>query len=103
MAESAGEQDRHGYNPSFWALSDDGFGARAISASYPLCIHRLRSHWWMAGGGPGRVEIVETVELRDPEGTAGSTIRRAGEPQRRLTEADFDSESVDVTVPGAAF
>ena len=101
VADAAGEQDGHGYNHSFWALSDNGFGTRANSASYLLCIYRLRFHWKTASGGSGNVELVETVELRDPEGRAGFKIRRADEPQRRLTGADFDPESMDVADDGS--
>ena len=86
---------------SFWALSDNGFGAKANSASYLLCIYRLRFHWKTAAGGDGSVELEETVELRDPHARAGFPIEREEEAGRRLTGADFDPESMDVGADGS--
>ncbi|MEE9161856.1 MAG: esterase-like activity of phytase family protein [Candidatus Neomarinimicrobiota bacterium] len=86
---------------SFWALSDNGFGAKTNSASYLLCIYRLRFHWRTVAGGDGSVELEETVELRDPHSRAGFPIEREEEAGRRLTGADFDPESMDVAADGS--
>ncbi|MEE9162727.1 MAG: esterase-like activity of phytase family protein, partial [Candidatus Neomarinimicrobiota bacterium] len=86
---------------SYWALSDNGFGAKVNSASYLLCIYRLRFHWKTAAGGEGSVELEETVELRDPHIRAGFPIEREDEAARRLTGADFDPESMDVASDGS--
>jgi len=87
---------------TYWALSDNGFGARINSSTYILCIYRLRIDWRTAAGGTGTVEVVETVELRDPQHKAGFTIRRDGDRSRRLTGADFDPESLEIG-PGGNF
>ncbi len=85
---------------TFWALSDNGFGARANSATYLLCIYRLRINWRTIDGGPGTVELLEVVELKDPRGKAGFTITREWDRQRRLTGADFDPESLEIGPDG---
>lgn len=85
---------------TFWALSDNGFGARTNSATYLLCIYRLRINWRTADGGPGTVELLEVVELKDPRGKAGFTIIREWDRQRRLTGADFDPESLEIGPDG---
>ena len=85
---------------TFWALSDNGFGARANSSTYLLCIYRLRINWRTADGGPGTVELLEVVELKDPGGKAGFAITREWDRDRRLTGADFDPESLEIGPAG---
>ncbi len=85
---------------TFWALSDNGFGARRNSATFLLAIYRLDIHWRTPAGGPGTVELLETVELRDPHGFAGRIVRKR-DPERRLTGADFDPESLHIAADGS--
>jgi glycerophosphoryl diester phosphodiesterase len=86
---------------TFWALSDNGFGIKANSSSYLLCIYRLRFKWKTAEGGPGEVEVVEVVELKDRSGLAGFKIVRDRDGLRRLTGADFDPESLELGLDGS--
>ena len=85
---------------TFWALSDNGFGARRNSGTYLLAIYRLDIHWRTPAGGSGTVELLETVELRDPHGFAGKRVRK-GDPDRHLTGADFDPESLYIAEDGS--
>lgn len=52
----------------WWALSDNGYGARANSADYELVIHRVRPTLSVTAADPGSIALLETVTLSDPEG-----------------------------------
>ncbi len=48
---------------TWWALADNGYGARANSADFQLVIHRLDPRWGDAAGP----RILTTAILRDPD------------------------------------
>jgi glycerophosphoryl diester phosphodiesterase len=48
---------------TWWALADNGFGARTNSADFQLAIHRLDPRWGDAAGP----RVLATVILRDPD------------------------------------
>jgi glycerophosphoryl diester phosphodiesterase len=48
---------------TWWALADNGYGARANSADFQLVIHRLDPRWGDAAGP----RVLATAVLRDPD------------------------------------
>ena len=81
------------------ALSDNGFGARANSADYPLRWYRLEAD--LASDRPhgGKVEILDQVTLSDPRGLVPFELTDSL-GQRHLTGADFDPESLALMPDG---
>ena len=79
---------------TFWAMPDNGFGAKTNSADFLLRIYLVRPHWETAGGGEGRIEVERFVSLRDPHHRIGFPIVREGFAGRRLTGGDLDIESL---------
>ena len=78
---------------TFWALSDNGFGGLENSAGYNLRIYKIRPSFETAEDGPGTVEVLDFIELRDPDGFIDFAITNAFTSERVLTGADFDVES----------
>jgi glycerophosphoryl diester phosphodiesterase len=75
----------------FWAMPDNGFGAKNNSSDFLLRIYRIRPDFKTAKGGTGGVEVLSFVQLSDPDGKVPFPLTR---PDRLLTGADFDIESV---------
>jgi hypothetical protein len=101
----------------FWALADNGFGSRANSADFVLCIYRIEVDFKTRDGGSGSIRVLETIPLSDPNHLFPSqivaemlsypttlaveipvhpTIRES----RLLTGADLDPESFVVLPDG---
>lgn len=76
------EDGRRGY----LALSDNGYGAKGNSADFLLRAHRIRPDFRL-----GTVEVLGFIGFADPRGLAGQPLTR---PDRQLTGADFDPESL---------
>ena len=95
----------------FWVISDNGYGTRTNSADYVLAIYHLRPDFQN-----GTVEVVQTINLRDPDGHAGFPVVADAESYptsdlpvdseirdaRLLTGADFDPESL-AAMPDGSF
>ncbi len=75
----------------FWAMPDNGFGAKTNSSDFLLRIYRIRPDFKTAKGGTGGVEVLSFVQLSDPDGKVPFALTRT---DRLLTGADFDIESV---------
>ncbi len=84
---------------TFLALSDNGFGARANSADYPLRWYRLRLDLENPASGSGSVSVLEHVTLRDPDSLVPFLLTCPEQP-RHLTGADFDPESLALMPDG---
>lgn len=76
---------------TFLAMPDNGFGSRTNSPDFLLRLYRIRPDFKTASGGTGNVEILGFIQLRDPDGRIPFALER---PDRLLTGADFDLESV---------
>lgn len=76
---------------STYALTDNGFGAKANSPDAMLFFHRV-----MPDFATGTVEVKETVFLRDPDFKVPFRIAYEGSDSRYLTGADFDPESIQL-------
>lgn len=71
---------------SFDVLSDNGFGAKANSADFLLRVHRIKPDF-----GARTVKVLGGFNLSDPRGLVPFALTR---PDRKLTGADFDVESI---------
>ena len=104
---------------TWWALTDNGFGARDNSADYQLSIYHVAPNF-----GQGEPEVLSTIVLSDPDGHVPWQIvcDRTGTPlpdltvnvmppvpppacgsdpaARLLTGFDFDPESMQVASDG---
>jgi hypothetical protein len=84
----------------YWAMPDNGFGNKANSRSFILRVYRVRAEWETAQGGPGDVEILDWIDLRDPDELIPFAIVREGSEDRLLTGGDFDPESMRIARDG---
>ena len=75
----------------FWGMPDNGYGAKTNSADFLLRLYRIRPDFKTASGGSGTVEVLSFLQLRDPDQRIPFALTR---PDRLLTGADFDLESV---------
>src|ERR671919_717885 len=75
----------------FWAMPDNGYGAKDNSGDFLLRLYRIRPDFETARGGSGTVAVLGFLQLRDPDGKVPFPLFRA---DRLLTGADFDLESV---------
>jgi len=78
----------------YWVMLDNGFGAKDNSADFLLRIYRVRPDFETARGGSGTVEVKEFIQLRDPDRRIPFEIVNQSSPERLLTGADFDIESI---------
>jgi hypothetical protein len=76
---------------TFWAMPDNGFGAKNNSGDFLLRLYRIRPDFRTEQGGTGAVQVLGFLQLRDPDGKVPFALFR---PDRLLTGADFDIESV---------
>ena len=80
----------------FWAMPDNGFGAKANSRSFLLRVYRVHADLETAEGGTGDVQIRDWITLRDPDHRIPFAIVDEGSGDRLLTGGDFDIESLRV-------
>lgn len=93
---------------TFLALADNGYGTKANSADFLLCVYRVRPDFRTATGGSGTVKVDLAFRLSDPDRKAGfplvadaATYPNSAIPvlpeireKRLLTGGDFDPESL---------
>jgi glycerophosphoryl diester phosphodiesterase len=79
---------------AYWALSDNGFGAKDNSRDYLLRAYKMRPAFEMASGGPGTVALEGFIQLRDSDRKIPFRIVNQDTSERFLTGADFDIESL---------
>ena len=72
-----------------WVLSDNGYGSKANSPDAMLMFHHLRPDW-----KSGKIEVLRSVFLQDPDGVVPFNIINSASTKRYLTGADFDIESI---------
>ena len=84
----------------FLFLSDNGYGAIGNSADYLLRIHELDPFFAGLENGNGSVKLDRFIQLSDPNNKVPFDIVRKGTPERWLTGADFDVESLVVAPNG---
>lgn len=79
---------------TFWAQPDNGFGSKANSADFLLRNYLVRPDWETADGGDGAIEIERFISYNDADHVLDFPIVNEGMPERLLTGADFDIESI---------
>ena len=82
----------------FYAMPDNGYGSKANSCQFVLRTDVVRVTYERARGGPqdGRVEVLESIRLSDPDHKVPFPIVNEVTTERLLTGADFDPESMRV-------
>jgi hypothetical protein len=81
----------------FLAMPDNGYGSKDNSGDFLLRVYRLQPEFKTAKGGSGAVEVLGFTQLRDPDQRIPFPLHR---PDRLLTGADFDIESLRVAEDG---
>jgi len=90
----------------FWGMPDNGYGSKSNSSDFLLRLYLIRPSFRTVPprrgstgrtGGPGTVQVLRHVQLRDPDRRIPFPLTRA---DRLLTGADFDLESVRRAVDG---
>jgi hypothetical protein len=71
---------------TFYAMADNGFGAKKNSHSFLLRVYRLRADH-------GSIRVLDWVTLRDPDRKVPFRIINEKTADRLLTGGDFDPES----------
>jgi len=90
---------------TFWAMPDNGYGSKANSADFLLRVYRVRVTYERARRGPedGRVDVLNFVQLRDPDDRIPFPIVTEGSRERLLTGSDFDPESMRIARDGTFY
>lgn len=86
---------------NYWFLPDNGFGAKNNSADFLLRIYRLNPSFRGTQGGDGHVEVLNFIQLSDPNNQVPFKIVNEGTTDRLLTGADFDVESFVLSSDGS--
>ncbi|MGH3754551.1 MAG: esterase-like activity of phytase family protein [Pseudonocardiaceae bacterium] len=83
---------------SQWALPDNGYGAKSNSCDFILRVDQVRVDHLRSGTSarPGRVQVLGSFRLRDPDRKIPFPIFRQASSERLLTGWDFDPESVRI-------
>lgn len=82
----------------YWGMPDNGFGAKTNSGDFLLRLYRIRPDFKTPAGGRGTVDVRRFLQLRDPDHKVPFALHR---PDRLLTGADFDLESVRRAADGS--
>ncbi|MGH1392437.1 MAG: phytase [Trichormus sp.] len=85
---------------SYWLLSDNGFGSKANSPDYLLRVYRLDPSFRGTEQGDGSVNVLDFIQLSDPDNKIPFTIVNENTTDRLLTGADFDIESLTIAADG---
>ena len=89
--------DAKGQN-TYLAMPDNGYGSKANSCQFVLRTDIVRVTYERARSGPqdGRVEVLRSIRLRDPDRKVPFPIVTQGTRERLLTGSDFDAESMRI-------
>ncbi len=87
---------------AWWALSDNGFGRKWNSPDYRLCIYLFDVRPRTEAGPDSRTALQAVIELSDPAKFFPWRLAEEGTPERFLTGADADTESL-VAMPDDTF
>jgi hypothetical protein len=87
---------------AWWALSDNGFGRKWNSSDYRLCIYLFEVRPRTEAGPDSRTALQAVIELSDPAKFFPWRLTDESTPERFLTGADADTESL-VTMADESF
>jgi glycerophosphoryl diester phosphodiesterase len=79
---------------AWWALSDNGFGRKWNSSDYLLCIYLFDVRPRTEAGTDSRTALQAVIELSDPAKFFPWRLTDESAPERLLTGADADPESL---------
>jgi hypothetical protein len=79
---------------TWWALSDNGFGSKWNSSDYRLCIYMFDVRPRTEAGTDSRNALQAVIELSDPAKFFPWRLTDENNPERLLTGADADPESL---------
>jgi hypothetical protein len=79
---------------AWWALSDNGFGRKWNSPDYRLCVYLFDVRPRTQAGSDSRTALQAIIELSDPAKFFPWRITEENAPERQLTGADADPESL---------
>ena len=85
---------------TYWTMSDNGFGTLTNSDDYLLRLYKIKPAFKTANGGSGKIEVLDSITLRDPNRKVPFTITNFFSAERALTGADFDIEAVQRAADG---
>ncbi|UTO06192.1 esterase-like activity of phytase family protein [Moraxella sp. FZLJ2107] len=85
---------------SYTVLADNGFGAKDNSADFLLRLYQVAVDFRTQAGGTGEVKVLNYVQLKDPNRLIPFEIVNQNSPDRLLTGADFDPESIQRDADG---
>ncbi|MBW4610262.1 MAG: esterase-like activity of phytase family protein [Hassallia sp. WJT32-NPBG1] len=85
---------------SFWFMPDNGYGAKTNSSDFLLRIYRVEPNFRGTEAGDGSVNVLNFIQLSDPDNKASFKIVNEGTTDRLLTGADFDIESFNLAKDG---
>lgn len=89
------------FDGTFTAMSDNGFGSIENSADYNLRLYKIKPRFkTFFGRGEGDIQVMEYIDLKDPNGLIPFAITNHFSTDRILTGADFDIESIQRTTNG---
>lgn len=86
---------------TYMAMSDNGFGSQDNSADYLLRIYQVKPDFRSQAKGSGEVEVLDFIQLKDPNRLIPFEIVNNNSPERLLTGADFDPESMQREADGS--
>lgn len=86
---------------TYMAMSDNGFGSQDNSADYLLRIYHITPDFRSKDQGTGEVKVHSFIQLKDPNGLIPFDIINENTPERLLTGADFDPESMQREADGS--
>ncbi len=87
---------------AWWALSDNGFGNKWNSPDYRLCVYLFDVRPRTEAGPDSRTALQAVIELSDPAKFFPWRLADESTPERLLTGADADPESL-VLMPDESF
>jgi hypothetical protein len=79
---------------AWWALSDNGFGRKWNSSDYRLCIYLFDVRPRTEAGRDSRMALQAVIDLSDPAKFFPWRLTDESTPERLLTGADADPESL---------
>jgi hypothetical protein len=85
---------------TFWFMPDNGYGAKTNSSDFLLRIYRVDPNFRGIEAGDGSVNVLNFIQLADPDKKADFKIVNENTTERLLTGADFDIESFDLAKDG---
>ena len=86
---------------TYMVMADNGFGTQDNSSDFLLRIYQIKPDFRTESTGSAKVQVMDFIQLRDPNGLIPFTIFNQNTVDRLLTGSDFDPESIQRTEDGS--